>query len=1037
MVLEPLESRLLLSVSALPAIDSAAFGDVPQLVALEYSARPAREYLPSEFGATRTGSVTTEGDGILHADGLRALFGGVTGDGIKIGVISDGVDNWGDVADDPYYDLPESITVDPTRQGSGNEGTAMLEIIHDIAPDASLYFSCGVASAESMAGAVGWLVGQGVDVIVDDVGWYDQPMFQDGTIANAVADAVGEGVVYVSAAGNDAQTHYQGDYEATSGQNSFHLFHTGDNILLVDVPTNGTIRGALQWSDEWGQSGNDYNLVLAAWTGAHWTVVDYSIQVQDGDDEPFEFVSYTNTYGYTMLGWLIDQAAGDTCELEFYTFGDIEAIDRDDVTTEDSIFGHPAVDCVITVGAINAADPSNDEVEPRSSNGPSTIYTNFSTQAHTPRDSLDVCGIDGVQTKIGLLGHFSNPFFGTSAAAPHIAGIAALLLEIDPTLTPAEIEDLITANADDIGTSGYDGLSGWGRANALATVTAAATALDLKAASDTGTSSTDDLTKLDNSASGKELQFDVTGTVAGATVTIYAGETEIGSAVATTSTTTVTTDGDYDLTDTGHSITARQTGTGHLESPATSALTVTVDTGNPTVDIGDVSPDPRGTAVASIAITFSEAIDHTKFTLDDLTLTRDGSSVSLAAADLDDSGNHVNWTLDDLDALTDKVGKYELTLTASGSEITDLAGNPLAADADDEWLMHTINGTGGADTIILERSGALTQVSLNSDPSYTVDMSNLSWLYVVTGAGDDELSIDFSAGNPLPSSGLDYDGGAGELLQILGTTGNDTVTLASTGATVNGAAIAYSNVTDRAVAVELGDDDDAITVNSGSFLFTNDIGPSGDDLTVTLTLNNSAAVTFDASQHLAALNLNDTSFAQLSVDGGSRFIKAAALSMEEDQCVPTSTLDLMDNNLIIDFEAGYTPIEDISAWVTAGCNQGTWDGTGIMSSVAADEPNHLTALGLLDNTDGDVGGLASLEGESVDATCILVKYTWWGDVDLSGLIDANDYDQIDKYYLFPPQDLFWYHGDFTYDDAIDANDYDKIDKSYLFQDETL
>ena len=68
--------------------------------------------------------------------------------------------------------------------------------------------------------------------------WYDQPMFQDGTIANAVADAVGEGVVYVSAAGNDAQTHYQGDYEATSGQNSFHLFHTGDNILLVDVPTN-------------------------------------------------------------------------------------------------------------------------------------------------------------------------------------------------------------------------------------------------------------------------------------------------------------------------------------------------------------------------------------------------------------------------------------------------------------------------------------------------------------------------------------------------------------------------------------------------------------------------------------------------------------------------------------------------------------------------------------------------------------------------------------------------------------------------------
>jgi hypothetical protein len=82
---------------------------------------------------------------------------------------------------------------------------------------------------------------------------------------------------------------------------------------------------------------------------------------------------------------------------------------------------------------------------------------------------------------------------------------SVLTLEIDPTLTPAEIQDLITANAVDIGASGYDGVSGWGRADALATVTAAATAADLKAASDTGTSSTDDLTKLDNSAPGKEL----------------------------------------------------------------------------------------------------------------------------------------------------------------------------------------------------------------------------------------------------------------------------------------------------------------------------------------------------------------------------------------------------------------------------------------------------------------------------------------------------------------------------------------------------
>ena len=108
--------------------------------------------------------------------------------------------------------------------------------------------------------------------------------------------------------------------------------------------------------------------------------------------------------------------------------------------------------------------------------------------------------------------------------------------------------------------------------------------------SDTGISSTDNITDLDNSSSSKKLQFVVGGvldpTIAGATVTIYADGTAIGSAVATGSTTTVTTNGTYDLLDGSHVITARQTEPNKAESADSSALDDLCRHGRPDVDLG-------------------------------------------------------------------------------------------------------------------------------------------------------------------------------------------------------------------------------------------------------------------------------------------------------------------------------------------------------------------------------------------------------------------------------------------------------------------
>ncbi|MBE3135123.1 MAG: hypothetical protein IMZ55_16780, partial [Acidobacteria bacterium] len=144
------------------------------------------------------------------------------------------------------------------------------------------------------------------------------------------------------------------------------------------------------------------------------------------------------------------------------------------------------------------------------------------------------------------------------------------------------------------------------------------------------------------------------------------------------------------------------------------------------------------------------------------------------------------------------------------------------------------------------------------------------------------------------------------------------------------------------------------------------------------------------------------------------------------------TLDLTTGNLVVDYD-GDSPMAAIADMVASGFSGGTWDGTGIRSSDAAADAAGLTAVGILDNADPRYGGRSALEGKPVDATAVLVKYTWAGDANLDGVVDANDYDVIDKNYLFEPTPaLPWMTGDFTYDGVIDANDYDRIDKAYLF-----
>src|SRR4029453_484272 len=135
----------------------------------------------------RAGSVTTEGDAASRADALRAQ--GLDGSGVVVGVISDGIDSL--QAAQATNDLPDVVVANDSRcqKGAGDEGTALLEIVHDVAPGAKLLFS-SAASGLEMGEAVECLADAGADVVVDDLGFFGEPYFEDGPIAQAVAAAV-------------------------------------------------------------------------------------------------------------------------------------------------------------------------------------------------------------------------------------------------------------------------------------------------------------------------------------------------------------------------------------------------------------------------------------------------------------------------------------------------------------------------------------------------------------------------------------------------------------------------------------------------------------------------------------------------------------------------------------------------------------------------------------------------------------------------------------------------------------------------------
>jgi hypothetical protein len=400
------------------------------------------------------GRAMTAGDSIHRANVARDLVG-ATGVGVMVGVISDDVAYMSSAQQ--TGDLPEKILVRkrpeplyPLR----DEGSAMMEIIHDIAPGAKLAFASGTDSHGAMMEAMRGLVIAGCNVIVDDLGWLDEPFFQDGELANVVDEVVAGGVTYISAAGNLGKGCYRGTFTPSTTAERYHAWDgVNDTGMEVTTPANGKLVVRLQWNDPWGGSSNDYDLFLYNSSGE---VIARSRNPQKGYDNPREFFSYTNgseEATYTLVVYLF--SGSPDRELALIVRG---GTNPEYQTLAGGVVGHAAARGAIAVGAVNAG---GSDVADYSSRGPAMIYYPLPETRLKP----ELVAVDAVS--VSGMGLIQSPFTGTSASAPHVAGIAALLVDVY-SFSPAEMRQALTTSARDIGDPGPDNTSGYGMVDARA-----------------------------------------------------------------------------------------------------------------------------------------------------------------------------------------------------------------------------------------------------------------------------------------------------------------------------------------------------------------------------------------------------------------------------------------------------------------------------------------------------------------------------------------------------------------------------------------
>jgi Subtilase family len=526
--------------------DLEAIGAVPGLSIVVPSLRPLVYGAEGEEGppvtpnpACEGGSVISQGVEQLNVPVARQDFG-TLGTGVTVGVLSDSFDSatesvrGGPIASDAEADELSDDLPGPGNTCSGqqaavnviaeapepasdeaaltDEGRAMLQVVHDVAPEAELAFATAFTGELGFARNIERLAepvedgGAGAKVIVDDVAYPSEPFFQEGPIANAIRRVTEAGITYLTAAGNNNLIEAGTNHEIASWERS--RFHdttcpgtlsaveprvreakadcmnfsptgTPDSTFGITVRGGATLTVDLQWAEPWYGVHADLNAYLLNASGQVLVAHPYK-NVGSGSgvlDEPLEYLSWKNPSSAKAEVQLVIDRCIHNCNLAAnvvakprlkvallengfgvsatqYPESDPEA----GIVVGPTIFGHAGSPAAITLGAVYYAESALEpkEPEPYSSRGPVAHYfgpVSGTTAAAALEPGEAIAKPNLTATDCGATTFFDEVvdgeylFCGTSEAAPHAAGVAALMKEADPLASPKGIREAMEESA--------------------------------------------------------------------------------------------------------------------------------------------------------------------------------------------------------------------------------------------------------------------------------------------------------------------------------------------------------------------------------------------------------------------------------------------------------------------------------------------------------------------------------------------------------------------------------------------------------------
>jgi len=530
------EKYLRASVLVSSEAEAAAIGALPEV-----------RWVSVDYGARRNvGSVTSRAVEALDVTPIAGAPNNLDGAGQTIGILSDSFARTNDVVDGDTTtngssisgsgnsspvtlrnttpqdsgDLPSTVVLrrdDGTPSSGGSlidEGAAMAELVHDLAPEANIAFYSAFVSFDEFAAGIDDLCtssgsgGAGSTVLVDDILYFAELMYQPDIISQAVSDCVSTGVPYFSSAGNNGDSAFRLDYtDVDTGDNNdsgaptavdgdFHDWDSGagtDSTMGIDLDDGEGFIVVLQWNQPAlsvpanPSNGPEIDLDAYLFTSGGSLITGSAEDQEAGDSssgmDPVEIFSYTNTSGSgqtVLLG--IDHFAGSRTtipqdggtDLEFrLVFNEIGSPVYEYPPSGPAMYGHALADGGVSVAAVpwweapffdpvNEGNTTSIDPEPFTSRG-GTIPFFFNADgsfSSTTVTEPDLAAVDANNTTFfgqnnatpsldGEDDGFPN-FFGTSAAAPNAAAVAALLLQYSDGVTPADLQNVLEMTATDV-----------------------------------------------------------------------------------------------------------------------------------------------------------------------------------------------------------------------------------------------------------------------------------------------------------------------------------------------------------------------------------------------------------------------------------------------------------------------------------------------------------------------------------------------------------------------------------------------------------